>query len=134
MTDPVVVHALSVFGVSDDARHKNAPINLKFVADYADDRYPFARPLALFKDFVPVDAAPLDFASVYLAGLERFKPHCLHLLRVGRIIKHGDVVGVQIQRYRLIFGVEVFRDADRIFVNPLTKRLVAHTLLFQAGN
>ena len=134
MTDPIVVHALGIFGVSDDAGHKNAPIDLKFVANDPNDRYPLARPLAFFKDFVPVDAAPLDFASVDLAGLERFEPHCLHLLRVGRIIKHGDVVGVQIERRRLIFGVEILRNANRIFVNPLAERLVANALLFQAGN
>ena len=134
MTDPVVVHALGIFGISDNAGHKNAPIDLKFVADDANDRYPRARPLAFFKDFVPVDAAPLDFAAVNLAGLKRFEPHCLHLLRVGRIVKHGDVVGVQIERHRLIFGVEVLRDADRIFVYPLAERLVADALLFQAGN
>ena len=95
MADPVVVHALGVFGVSDDTGDENAAIDLKFIANYANNRYPLARPVAFLKDFVPIDAAPLDFAAVHKARFDGFDAHHLHLLCVGRISKHRDVVRVQ---------------------------------------
>ena len=48
LADPVVIHALGVFGVPHQSADVHAAIYLKFVADYADNGDVFTRPIALF--------------------------------------------------------------------------------------
>jgi hypothetical protein len=60
-TYPIVVHPLGILGVSHDARHVQATIYLKFVANNAHNRDVLTRPLAFFQNFVPVDLAVVDF-------------------------------------------------------------------------
>ena len=68
LADPVVVHALGILGVTHQARHIQAAINLKLVAHDADHGNVFARPIAFLKNFVAVDLAVLDLLAVSLAA------------------------------------------------------------------
>ena len=124
MGHPIVVHPLGVFGVSDDPGHIQTPVNFKFVADDANNGDVLARPLALFKNFVPVDLAVLDLAPVRLACLQRLAKLRLQQLIFGRTLKRRDVPWVQIQRGTVVVNVVVVRNADRVFVEPLRQILV----------
>ena len=87
---------MGIFGVTDQAGHEQAAFNLVFVADNADNGYPFARPLVFFEHFVAVGLAPHDFAALDVTGLERLKAHSLELLIFTAVIERRHVVGVQV--------------------------------------
>ena len=64
LTNPIVVHTLGIFGISYQARHVQAAIHLKFVADNPNHGNPLACPLAFLKNLVPVDLAVLDPGAI----------------------------------------------------------------------
>ena len=67
LRDPVVVHALGVFGVTHKARDIHPSLNLELVANDTDHRDPFARPFGLFKDLIAVGFDPFDAFNVHFA-------------------------------------------------------------------
>ena len=83
MADPIVVHPLGVFGVADQPRDVQATVNLKFVANHADNGYPLARPVTFFDEFETVCLAPLDLLLIHDARFDGLHAHLLHLAVFG---------------------------------------------------
>ena len=131
LADPVVVHALGVFGITHQARHIQATINFKFVANDADHRNPFASPFVLLKDFVAVDLAVPHAGAVGLTAALRFAVNCTQLLVFRRAFKGRHVAGVQIQRRAVVVDVVVIGNTNRVFVQPVADRLIAHAQRLQ---
>ena len=115
LTDPVVVHALSVLGVTHKARHIELTVNFPFVTDHAHDGYPFARPIALFQHLKTVSLEPFDLLAVHFARAQRLAKRRLHLLVERRVVEGRQVAGVKVERLALMLIVKILRDADRIF-------------------
>ena len=127
MADPIVVHALGVLGIAHKARHVHPAIDLELVANHAHDGYPLARPLALFQHLVAVGLHPHDLLAVSLAGPQRLAEDGPQLHIRHRAFEGRGVAGIQVQRCRNVLNIEVFRDADGIFTEPLAQGLIADT-------
>ena len=131
---PVVVHPLGIFGVAHQSRDIQATVNFKFIANNAYNRYPLARPLAFFKDFVPVDLAVFDSRPVRLTRLLGLAVNGPQLLVFGRSFKRRGVSRVQIERALVVIDVIVVGNADRVLIEPLGQVLVAYAQRLQRRN
>ena len=134
MAHPVVVHPLRVLGIAHKTGDVHLPINLKFVSNDSDDRNPTASPVLFFQDFVAIGFAPLNLFAVSLTRLDRLHAHHLHLLVLGCAFEISHVAGVQIQRFFFDFVIEILSNPNGFLSNPHRKRLVANTLVHDAGN
>jgi hypothetical protein len=74
LADPVVVHALGVFGVSHQPADVHPAIYLKFVANHADNGDVFTRPIAFFQHLKTVGFAPFDRRTSTSRVFMGFKP------------------------------------------------------------
>ena len=131
LADPIVVHALGIFGVTHKARHVQAAIDFKFVAHNTHDRDPFAGPLVFGQDFIPVDLAVLDLGVLHDALALRFAVDRLELLVFTRTSKSSHVAWVQVKRAFFVVDVIVVSDADRVLVQPVADGLVTHAQRLQ---
>ena len=134
MGHPVVVHPLCILGVSHQSTDVQTAIYLKFIANNANNRYPLAYPLALLKDFVAIDLAIAHLGAVRFTGFQRFAVKRLQLLVFRRPSKGRSVAGVQIQRSAVIVDVVVVGNANRVLIQPVANRLIAHTERLQGCN
>ncbi len=91
------------------------------IAYDADDRNPFTRPIAFFKNLKTVCLQPLDLPVLACARLQRFAEHCLELLILRRTIKRRDIVRVKIQRFLLVLYIEILSDTDGFLAHPHAK-------------
>ena len=129
MADPIVVHPLGVFGVADQPRDVQATVNLKFVANHADNGYRFACPLVFFDELKPVCLAPLDLLLIHNARLDGFHAHHPHLTVFRRVLHCRHVAVVQMHRRRRVLSVEILCNAHRLLADPRAQALVAHAAL-----
>ena len=128
MAGPVVVHPLGVLGITHKARDVHTAFDFPFVADDAHDRYPLARPFAFVEDVKTVGFHPHDLLAVYFACADGLAKHRLQVSILWRTFESCLVVWVQVQRSFFVIFVEVFRDADGIFGQPLCHAFIADAL------
>ena len=121
LAHPIVVHPLCVLGVTHQAGNHHLTVDFKLVADDADDRDPFARPVLLFQHLKTVGFDPLDLLAVYLTGADRLDAYHLCFRTVG---KRRAAVRVKVQRGFLVLVVEVLRNPHGLFVDPLAQGLI----------
>ena len=131
---PVVVHALGVLGVPHKAADVHLAVNFPLVADDAHDRNPLAGPLALLQHVEAVGLHPHDLLAVNFAAADRLAEHGRKLLVLRRAAVGSLVVRVQVQRGFFVGVVEIFRDADRVFLKPRRNALIAHALAVQRAD
>ena len=118
MADPVVVHALRVFGVPHQPADVHAAIYLKFVAYYADYGDIFARPVAFFQHFKTISFAPFDRPNVHISGLYGRQTHQFSLFGLRRASHSGDAAVVLVQLLDLMLDVEILGNSHRVLVDP----------------
>ena len=125
---PVVVHPLRVLGVSHQTANVHPAINLKFVANHADDGDVLARPVALLQHLKTVGLAPFDRPNVHIPRFDRHQAHHFGLFRFGRTLHGRDAAVVLVQRLGFVLDVEVLGDPHRVLVDPCVQLPVAHAV------
>ena len=96
LANPVVVHALGVFGVTHKARQVHTAFNLKLVTDDANNRNPFTSPFLFLKHLVAVGFDPLDALAIGVTAAQRLAKHHAKRTIFGGVVKRCLVVGVQV--------------------------------------
>ena len=133
LRNPVVVHALGIFGISDQTRHVQTTFHLKFVANAANHRNVHTSPILALEHFVTVNFEPFDLATLGSAAFDWCPKLQFQHLVFGCAIECSHVAGVQVQFFIGVLFVEVFRDADCVFVEPLRDFLVTDTQSLQCA-
>ena len=131
---PVVVHALGILGVTHQARHVQAAINFKFVADDADHGDPLACPLAFFEDLVAVDLAILDLWTLRHSAAFGFAVHSAKFFVFRGALKRRSVAGVQVQRGFVVIDVVIVGNPNSVFVEPVADGLITHAKRLKGRN
>ena len=109
----------------------DAAINLVLVAHHPHDGDVLAGPVLLFENLEAVDLAPLDAATVGLAGLDWLAVELAQELVFLSALERGGGARVQVQRGAVVVNVEVFGNADGLLVHPLGQRHIAHAQRLQ---
>ena len=128
LAGPVVVHALGVLGVAHKAGYIDAAFDFPFVADHTNDRYPFARPFALFQHVKTVGLHPHDFAAIRPALTCRLAKHGAVVLVLRCASKASRAIRVQVQLAGVVNNIKIFCNPDGVFSQPLRHAFVANAL------